>query len=70
MSVFTTCRKAPNAARMSRIAAIWDGLDELAASGTVAVTSKHLPEFAERTGLNLTTVRCQFYAWRATRSAK
>lgn len=62
---FHTVRKAPNVARSSRIAAIWGAFDD---AGVGNVTSKHLPQFAEQTGLNLNTVKCQFYAWRATRS--
>jgi hypothetical protein len=62
---FHTVRKAPMAARASRISAIWGAFDD---AGVGNVTSKHLPQFAEQSGLNLTTVKCQFYAWRATRS--
>ncbi len=64
---FSTVRKAPNVARTSRISAIWAAFDN---AGLGNVSSAHLPKFAEETGLNLTTVKCQFYAWRATRSTK
>lgn len=60
----STTRKAPNMERTSRISALWAAFD----SATDVVTSKHLPVIAEKCGLNVTTVRCQFYAWRATRA--
>jgi hypothetical protein len=58
-----TTRKAPLAERTSRISALWAAFD--AANGLI--TSKHLPKLADETGLNPTTTRIQFYAWRATR---
>ena len=63
---FKTCRKAPNEKRGSIISAIWAGFDELAEVSVV--TSKDLPKLAELWGFNLVTVKCQFYAWRATRA--
>lgn len=60
----STTRKAPRAERCSRISALWAAFD----SATDVVTSKHLPVIAEKCGLHPTTVRIQFYAWRAHRA--
>ncbi len=60
----STTRKAPTD-RVSRINFLWAAFD----AATDVVTSKHLPVIAEKCGLHPTTVRIQFYAWRATRAA-
>lgn len=62
---FSTTRKAP-LRDSTRIAMMWAAFD----SATGEITSKHLPVIAEQCGFNPTTVRIQFYAWRATRSQK
>lgn len=58
---FATTRNAPRADRCSRISAIWAAFD----AAQSPITSKHLPEMAEKCGLSPVTVRIQFYAWRA-----
>lgn len=65
-SGYRTTRKAPLRAS-TRISMIWAGFEEL--QEVVDVTSKDLPSLAELWGANLTTVKCQFYAWRATRTS-
>lgn len=47
--------------RVSMISMIRD----LFESAEGQITSKHLPEIAEKTGFHPTTVRLQFYRWRA-----
>jgi hypothetical protein len=50
-----------NVARVSQISMIRDIFE----SATKPITSKHLPVIAEQTGFHPTTVRLQFYRWRA-----
>jgi len=64
VKTFRTTRKAPLRSS-TMIQAIWAGLEELAEVSEI--TSKDLPALAELWGMNVVTVRCQFYAWRATR---
>lgn len=52
--------------RVSKISMIRDIFE----SATAPITSKHLPEIAEQTGFNPTTVRLQFYRWRAESKSK
>lgn len=47
--------------RLSNIGMIRDAFD----AATGPITSKHLPEIAAKTGMHPTTVRLQFYRWRA-----
>lgn len=47
--------------RLSRIGMVRDLFD----SAVAPITSKELPAIAAKTGLNPTTVRLQFYRWRA-----
>ena len=44
-----------------KIAMMWDLFD----SATGELTAKHVPEIAAKTGFNETTVRIQFYRWKA-----
>ena len=48
-----------------KIAMMWDLFD----SATGEITSKHIPAIAEKTGFNETTVRIQFYRWKASQKA-
>lgn len=47
--------------RVTKISMIRDIFE----SSTDKITSKHLPVIAEKTGFHPTTVRLQFYRWRA-----
>lgn len=47
--------------RLSRIGMIRDLFD----SAEGRITAQHLPEIAAKTGFHPTTVRLQFYRWRA-----
>ena len=51
---------------VSKISMIHDLFD----TATAEITSKHIPEIAEKTGFNETTVRIQFYKWRANRAQR
>lgn len=58
--------KTSPVARVSKISMIHDLFD----TATDEITSKHIPVIAEKTGFNETTVRIQFYKWRANRAQR
>lgn len=55
---------------MSRNATIISMIRDLFETAESPITSKHLPAIAEQTGLNPTTVRLQYYRWRAESNSK
>jgi hypothetical protein len=61
MSTAIQTRSATRKAGPTTIGIIRDVFD----SATSRITSKHLPVLAEQLGMHPTTVRLQFYRWRA-----
>lgn len=55
---------------MSRNATIISMIRDLFETAEAPITSKHIPLIAEKTGLNETTVRLQYYRWRAESNSK